>query len=62
MKQLIFDTAEVYTTGDAAKLIGVHFTTLYRWIKEGKVIPLKLSNRTVITQSEVDRIKALNLE
>jgi excisionase family DNA binding protein len=64
MTKLVVDTAEIYDTTEAARLLGIGYATLYRWIKDGKLIPLRISGRTLIPKSEVERLKseAPNLE
>lgn len=57
MTKIAVDTGEVYGAMEAAQLIGIGYATLYRWIKNGKVIPLKLAGRTLIPKSEVERLK-----
>ena len=47
----------VYETTEAARLIGIGYATLYRWIKRGKLTPIRIAGRTLIPKSEVDRIK-----
>jgi len=56
MVKLVVDTAEIYDTNEAARLLKVGYATLYRWIKEGKLIPIRLSGRTFIPKSEIDRL------
>lgn len=56
MIKLIVDATEVYTIGDAAQLLGVTPMTIYRWMKQSKIIPLKIGRRTLIPKSEVGRI------
>jgi len=47
----------VYETTEAARLIGIGYATLYRWIKRGKLIPIRIAGRTLIPKSEVERLK-----
>ena len=47
-----------YTTGEAAKAIGVSRQTLQTWIAEGKVTPPKMiGNTRVWGQKQVDDLK-----
>jgi len=55
--KIVVDTGEVYDAAEAARLIGIGYATLYRWIKGGKVIAIKLAGRTLIPRSEVERLK-----
>ena len=57
MVKLAIDTAELYGTIEAARLIGIGYATLYRWIKSGHLIAVKLAGRTLIPKSEIDRLK-----
>ncbi|MBM3119651.1 MAG: helix-turn-helix domain-containing protein [Chloroflexi bacterium] len=57
MPRLIIDTDELYSTDEATQLIGIGYATLYRWIKSGKLIALKLNHRTLIPQSEIKRLQ-----
>jgi len=41
----------------AAKLIGVHFTTLYRWIQANQVAFIRFGDTLFIPYTEVERIK-----
>lgn len=58
MTKIIVDTAEVHTVEEASELLGIGYATLYRWIKSGKIIPLRVSGHTFIPQTEIDRLKA----
>ncbi|GAI83469.1 unnamed protein product, partial [marine sediment metagenome] len=42
---------------EAAQLIGIGYATLYRWIRAGKLTPIRIAGRTLIPKSEVDRLK-----
>ncbi len=55
MTKLIVDTAEVYDTNEAARLLKIGYATLYRWIKDGKLIPIRIGGRTFIPKSEIER-------
>lgn len=57
MTKITVDTGEVYDAAEAARLIGIGYATLYRWIKSGKLIAVKLAGRTLIPKSEVERLK-----
>ncbi|GAI70547.1 unnamed protein product [marine sediment metagenome] len=47
----------VYETTEAAQLIGISYATLYRWIRAGKLTPIRIAGRTLIPKSEVGRLK-----
>ena len=51
---------KTYTTGQAARLIGVSFRTIKRWIYSGKISAYKTtSGRYRVQESEIDRFKKL---
>jgi len=57
MAKLVIDTDEIYSTQEAANLLGIGYATLWRWIKKGSLTPIRLSGRTFIPKSEVVRLK-----
>jgi len=57
MAKLVVDTEELYPPEQAAELIGIGIATLWRWVKKGDLVPLRLSGRTFIPKSEVERLK-----
>jgi len=42
---------------EAARLLGIHRQTLWRWVREGKILSLKAGGKTLIPQSEIERLK-----
>jgi len=48
-----------YTTPQAAKMIGVSFITLHRWLRDGKIRPhgVRLQGRTLWLWTEADIAK-----
>lgn len=58
MAKFVIDSEEVFEVVDAARLMNMSAATLWRRIKEKKVVPLQLSGRVFITQSEIDRYNA----
>jgi len=51
---------KTYTTGQAARLIGVSFRTIKRWIYSGKISVSKTpSGRYRVRESEIERLKKL---
>jgi excisionase family DNA binding protein len=49
-----------YTTGQAAKLLGIGFATLKRWIYSGKIRVTKTSSgRYLISRMEIQRLKSV---
>jgi len=55
MTKLLVDTNDLYETKEAAELLHISYMTLYRWIKDSKIIPIKINHRTLIPKSEVER-------
>ena len=45
------------TVRQAAKQVGVHFTTIYRWIDAGTILNINFGGILFIPTSEVERIK-----
>jgi excisionase family DNA binding protein len=50
-------TDDLYSTEEAAKELGIGYATLFRWIKAGRLTPLRSEHRTYIPKTEVDRLK-----
>lgn len=57
MPKILVDVDELYETEEAAQLIGIGYATLYRWIKKGKLIPVRVMGRTLIPKFEIERLK-----
>ena len=49
---------EPFTVKEAAEYFEVAEITLRRWIKAGKIIPVRGDGRTLIPKSEIERLKA----
>ncbi len=45
------------TVRQAAKQIGVHFTTIYRWIDAGTILTINFGGILFVPRSEVERLK-----
>ena len=48
---------DVLSGRDAANEIGVHFTTLYRWVKDSKIVYIIFGGNIFIPVLEVERLK-----
>lgn len=57
MVRIIFDMPDLYETKEAADMIGIGYATLFRWIKSGKLMPIKVDRRTLIPKSEIERLR-----
>lgn len=52
-------TDDLLTIEEAAKEIGCHRATIFRWIDEGKILTLKLAKNRAIPKAEVERLRRL---
>ena len=50
-------TSDFLTVPQAAKQIGVHFATIYRWIDAGTIVSVNFGGILFIPKSEVERLK-----
>ena len=50
-------TSDFLTVPQAAKQIGVHFATVYRWIDAGTIVSVSFGGISFIPRSEVERLK-----
>ncbi len=50
-------TSDFLTVPQAAKQIGVHFVTIYRWIDAGTIVSVNFGGILFIPKSEVERLK-----
>lgn len=41
----------------AAKELGVNFSTVYRWIRKGEVVPFRIANQVFITVEDLRTLK-----
>ena len=57
MPKIVVDTDEIYELKEAADLLQIGIATLFRWMRNGKIVPLRISGRTFIPKSEVERLK-----
>ena len=57
MAVYVVDDDEIMDPTEAALELGIGYATIYRWIKQGKIIPLRISGRTFIPRSEIVRLK-----
>jgi len=53
----ILQKGKVVPVIEAANDIGVHFTTLYRWVQAGKIVFVSFGDTIFIPVAEVERIK-----
>ena len=48
---------DVLSARDAAREIGVHFTTVYRWVQAGDIVYITFGGSIFIPALEVERLK-----
>jgi excisionase family DNA binding protein len=46
---------KLYTVIETMELLRISRPTLYRFIKSGQLVPLKMGKKTLFTESELDR-------
>jgi len=51
------DTDGQYELEQAARELNIGIATLYRWMRKGSIIPIRIYRRTFIPKSEVERLK-----
>lgn len=56
MPKVIVDLEEFYELNEAAENLGIGIATLFRWMKKNSIISVKLSGRTLIPKSEIERL------
>jgi excisionase family DNA binding protein len=49
--------ADAYGPEEAAKLLGKGEATIWRWIRSGKMLVVKIGGRTLIPEREVERLQ-----
>ena len=57
MVKFVIESDDLFDVTEAAKLLKIGYATVYRWIASGKVIPVRMDNRTLIPRSEIERLK-----
>jgi len=56
-KSIIITTEDLMTVVEAAKQLGKHITTIYRWIDNGGMVGVQFGGIMFIPTSEVERLK-----
>lgn len=54
--KLNIDTADLKTIDETAAALKVYRTTIYRWLADSRLCGIRIGNRTLIPQTEIDRI------
>lgn len=55
--KIVLETDELTTALQAAKYLGVHFATVYRWMKSGKLHPIRIAGQDYLAADEVEAMK-----
>ena len=55
--KIIISTDGLLSVPQAAKELGVHFTTLYRWINKGIIRPFRIGSQVFLTVDELETLK-----
>ena len=58
MPKVVLDVDSAYDVDETATLLGKGVATIWRWIRDGKIISGKAGNRTLIPKSEIARLKS----
>ena len=53
MPKLIIETTDLYSPEEAAEMLKKGRATIYRWIKKGDILPIKIGGRTLIPKAEI---------
>ena len=54
---IVFKAEDLTTALEAAKYLGVHFTTVYRWMKDGILHPVPIAGQHYLSIDEVRSLK-----
>lgn len=55
--RITITTEDLFTIPQAAKELGVHFATIYRWIDKGKLHPFRIAGQVFLTVDQVSALK-----
>ncbi len=53
--------ADAYGPEEAAKLLGKGVATIWRWIRDDKILAVRIGGRTLIPNQEIKRLKKQDL-
>lgn len=48
---------DTYELEETAKLLGKGIATVWRWIRDGKILAVRVGGRTLIPEKEIERLK-----
>ncbi|MBW2562250.1 MAG: helix-turn-helix domain-containing protein [Deltaproteobacteria bacterium] len=60
--KVTISTNDLLSVPQAAKELGVHFATVYRWIDKGKVRPFRIGGQVFITADDLKALKEHKVE
>ena len=49
--------ADAYGPEEAAKLLGKGVATIWRWIRDDKILAVRIGGRTLIPEKEIQRLQ-----
>ena len=55
--KITISTDDLVSVPQAAKELGVNFSTVYRWIRKGEVVPFRIANQVFITVEDLRALK-----
>ena len=55
--KVTISTPDLVSIPEAAKELGVNFSTVYRWIRKGEVTPFSIGHQTYLPTVEVKKLK-----
>lgn len=58
---IVISADDLITVPQAAKDLGVHFATVYRWIEKGKIHPIRIAGQVYLAVADVKRLKNRNV-
>jgi len=58
-QRVTIESGDLLTVPQVAKILGVHFTTVYRWIEAGAILSAKFGGIVFVPKSEVERKKKI---
>ena len=59
--KITFTTNDLMSAPQAAKQLGVHFTTIYRWIRKGEIHPFYIAGQMFVSVDEVNTLQSQRL-
>jgi len=62
MTKRLIETDEFYTADEAAEELGKGIATVWRMIRDKRLITIRILGRTLVPKGEIERLKKLQLE